>query len=245
MLNVVKRAAFGALLLIILPVAALLSGWFWQPSGDQLYLHIGYWITETSGYPWAILTCAVLALFFVWILKLQAKNGVLLVTLLAAAILSGQIIKSSIKESVEEPRPFVIWLEKEYHIDDVDFYNLPRDERAQTIKNELSNDARIPSWLKGHWQRETGYAFPSGHTLFATTWALIALVLLWPGRHYIAITLFMSWAVIVGASRLILGMHWPLDLILATILSFVIAIGVGWAALRYHIIPMSNWDDKK
>lgn len=245
MLSVVKRVVFGALLLIILPVIALLSGWFWQPSGDQLYLHIGYWITETAGFPWAILSCAVLALFFSGILKLSVKKAALLTTFLAAAILSGQIVKSVVKESVEEPRPFVIWLENEYHIDDEDFYNLSRDERAKTIRNELMNDARIPSWLKGHWERETGYAFPSGHTLFATTWALIALVLLWPGKHYVAATLLMGWGIIVGGSRLILGMHWPLDLILATILSCFISIVVGWLALRYQIISIENVKNSK
>jgi membrane-associated phospholipid phosphatase len=31
---------------------------------------------------------------------------------------------------------------------------------------------------------ETGFAFPSGHTMFAASWALLAIGLLWPRRHY-------------------------------------------------------------
>jgi len=245
MLNIIKRATFGAFLLMILPVTVLLCDWFWQPNGYQLYLHVGYWITETAGFPWAVLSCAVLALYFIWLLKLSAKKAILLTSILAAAILSGQIVKSTIKESVEKSRPFVIWLEKEYHIDDADFYRLSRTERASVIKEELTNDARIPAWLQQHWENETGYAFPSGHMLFATSWALITIVLLWPGHHYLSIVLLMSWAVIVGGSRLILGMHWPLDLILATILSYIIAIGVGWCAIRYQIIPNERCENRK
>lgn len=240
MLCIIKRAVLGALLLVIMPILVLFSGWFWQPSGNSYFLQVCYWITETASYPWAGITCVVLGLWFLWIYKLSIKKSCLLLTILACAVLSGQIIKSIVKESVEEPRPFVIWLEDEYQIDDEYFYNLPRKQRAEIIHNQLVNDTRVPDWLKAHWENETGYAFPSGHTLFTTTWALLGIVLLWPKKRYVSVTLLIVWSMIVAGSRLVLGMHWPLDLILATVLSCIIAIIVGWLSLRNHIIPINS-----
>lgn len=236
MSDMIKRAALGALLLIIMPMGVLLSGWAWQPDGNDLFIYVCYLITETASYPWAGITCIVLGLWFVWLFKLSIKKSILLLIILATAVLSGQLIKSVIKESVEESRPFVMWLEKEYLIDDVYFYNLPRPQRAKLVHDNLTNDERVPEWLKSHWEKETGYASPSGHTLFTTSWALIGIVLLWPKRHYASVALLVTWSITVAGSRLVLGMHWPSDLLLATLLSFVISIMVGWICCRYNVI---------
>ena len=55
--------------------------------------------------------------------------------------------------------------------------------------------------------------------MFAASWALLALGLLWPRRHYKTVVVIFLWAAGVMASRLLLGMHWPRDLAMATILS--------------------------
>ncbi|XPE61646.1 phosphatase PAP2 family protein [Shigella flexneri] len=43
------------------------------------------------------------------------------------------------------------------------------------------------STISSHWQKETGFAFPSGHTMFAASWALLAVGLLWPRRRTLSI----------------------------------------------------------
>lgn len=245
MLCLVKRVAISALLLIVMPMVILLSGWTWQPDGSNLFLYFCYWITETASYPWAGITCVVLAFSFLALLKPPFKKSILLLIILAVAVLGGQAVKSAIKESVEQPRPFVMWLEQEYHIDDLYFYDLPRQQRAELVHQELLNDNRVPEWLKGHWQNETGYAFPSGHTLFATLWALMAVVLLWPGGHYYTIAFLMGWAILVSGSRLLLGMHWPSDLILATVLSSLISLIVGWVCMRNGLLQVSQISPQK
>ncbi len=91
------------------------------------------------------------------------------------------------------------------------------------------------TWLKKHWPFETGFAFPSGHTMFAASWALLGVGLLWPRRHYKTVALLLVWATGVMGSRLLLGMHWPRDLVVATLISWLLvtlATLAGAALLR-------------
>jgi len=152
--------------------------------------------------------------------------------ILAAAILVGQGVKSWIKDKVQEPRPFVIWLEKTHHIPVDEFYTLKRAERGNLVKEQLAEEKNIPQYLRSHWQKETGFAFPSGHTMFAASWALLAVGLLWPRRRTLTIAILLVWATGVMGSRLLLGMHWPRDLVVATLISWALVAVATWLTQR-------------
>ena len=156
----------------------------------------------------------------------------MLFAILAAAILMGQGVKSWIKDKVQEPRPFVIWLEKTHHIPVDEFYTLKRAERGNLVKEQLAEEKNIPQYLRSHWQKETGFAFPSGHTMFAASWALLAVGLLWPRRRTLTIAILLVWATGVMGSRLLLGMHWPRDLVVATLISWALVAVATWLAQR-------------
>jgi phosphatidylglycerophosphatase B len=67
-----------------------------------------------------------------------------------------------------------VWLEKRTHISVDRFYNLKRKDRGALVKEQLAGTTPgIPKFLRKHWQKETGFAFPSGHTMFAASWALL------------------------------------------------------------------------
>lgn len=236
MSSMIKRVLFAAIILTILPLVVLAMGWHWQPTGSSSFFYLLYLVTETASNPWAILTCLVFAAVFTLLLRVSGRKALLLISVLGVAILSGQVIKSVLKNTFEEPRPYVTWLESRYHIDDDYFYSLPRSERTTLVHDTLKNDKQIPQWLKQHWEHETGYAFPSGHTMFAATWALLAILFLWPRGYYITASLFLAWALTVAASRLLLGMHWPADLILSTTISTALVIGVGWFCQRFKLL---------
>ena len=57
------------------------------------------------------------------------------------------------------------------------------------------------------------YAFPSGHTIFATIFfGFMAFLILRSKRKVLAIIPF-AWVLLMGASRYLLGAHWAIDII--------------------------------
>lgn len=232
MLSIAMRTTFGAGLLLVMPLLVWISGWQWEPKADSYWLKAMFWITETVTQPWGIITHVVLCGWFLWCLRYRLRAAVALFLILGAAILLGQGVKSWIKDSVQEPRPFVLWLEKTHHIPVDDFYTLKRKDRGRLVQDQLQHDSAMPGWLRQHWQKETGYAFPSGHTLFAASWALLGVGLLWPRRRTVTLAILLVWASGVMASRMLLGMHWPRDLVVATLISWLLVTLAVWLAQK-------------
>lgn len=232
MLPIARRTALATLLLLIVPVLTLLSGWAWQPGADSCWLKAMYWVTETVTQPWGLITHIVLFAWFLWCLRFRLKAALMLFALLGGAILLGQGAKSVIKEQVQAPRPYVVWLEKSRSVPVEQFYNLKRKARGELVGRQLETETRVPRWLRSHWQKETGFAFPSGHTMFAASWALLAVGLLWPRRRVVTIAVLMVWACAVMSSRMLLGMHWPRDLIAATLISWLLVTLACWLTQR-------------
>ncbi len=233
MLTIARRTLIGAILLLLMPLTVWISGWQWLPGPGGWWLQALYAVTETVTQPWGIITHLLLCALFVCLLRPRLRGAIILVIILSAAVLLGQGAKSLVKGVVQEPRPFVIWLEKTQQIPVEQFYTLKRGERSALVKEQLAQQHDIPGFLRHHWQKETGFAFPSGHTMFAATWALLAAGLLWSRRRAFAVVFLMAWAVTVMGSRLLLGMHWPLDLMMATVMSWLLATIAGWLAVRY------------
>jgi undecaprenyl-diphosphatase len=70
------------------------------------------------------------------------------------------------------------------------------------------------------------FSFPSGHTLHAVAFTLVALA------HYPALApLLLPFTACVATSRVVLGLHYPSDVLAAT------AIGIGLAALALWVVP--------
>lgn len=222
------RTTLAAAILLLMPFAVWLTGWQWIPGPSGWGLHALYAITETVTQPWGIITHLVLCAVVLWLLRPNLRASVILVAILSAAVVLGQGAKSLVKERVQEPRPFVIWLEKTQQIPVEQFYTLKRSERSDLVKEQLAQQNDIPGFLRHHWQKETGFAFPSGHTMFAATWALLLVGLLWSRRRALGLAVAMAWAIGVMGSRLLLGMHWPLDLMVATVMSWIMATLACW-----------------
>ncbi len=72
-----------------------------------------------------------------------------------------------------------------------------------------------------------GSSFPSGHTLvmaaFATSTALVA-GRLWPAVRVPVLVLALAWTLLVGLSRLVLGVHWPTDVVVAACLGMAMPL---------------------
>ena len=85
-----------------------------------------------------------------------------------------------------------------------------------------------------------GSSFPSGHTLGTTACAsacALCVLRTKPARHTLALTLASFWVCLVGLSRMVLGVHWPTDVLAAGCIGAFIPIALNMAIeIRQHRI---------
>lgn len=70
------------------------------------------------------------------------------------------------------------------------------------------------------WEAEWywGSSFPSGHTLVVAAFATAAAICvgrIWPAARGFALSIALIWLFLVALSRLVLGVHWPTDVLAA------------------------------
>ena len=77
-----------------------------------------------------------------------------------------------------------------------------------------------------------GSSFPSGHTLSTaafSTAAALCVARIWPRAARPAISMAILWTGLVAFSRLVLGVHWPSDVLVAMCLGFFIPLMISVA----------------
>lgn len=214
------RLTFFTFLMLLVPIGTWLIGWQWQ--GDhQLIAVLDYplWlITESGSAPYALIPCVLLML---WLMSLTYRHfswfkmGVICVI----SVLGTQGIKSVAKFGFEEPRPYVVQMLGQQS---EQFYQQPRTARAEQLA-AYYQDSEHPIIVQ-HRMAETGYSFPSGHTMFAVSWLLLFIGFLGNDARPIArisCALMSLWAVAMLVSRLRLGMHYPIDLFVSTLVAWL------------------------
>lgn len=78
---------------------------------------------------------------------------------------------------------------------------------------------------------EHDYSFPSGHSMLSASVALSVLLLLWPTKwRWPALALALAWPILVGLSRLYIGVHFPSDVLAGW------CSGLAWTMGIYFIL---------
>lgn len=78
---------------------------------------------------------------------------------------------------------------------------------------------------------EHNYSFPSGHAMGSMTLAAVLILLCWPTRwRWAAIGLMVPFTVLVGCSRLYLGVHYPSDILAGW------AVATAWVVAVYLLV---------
>jgi len=181
-------------------------------------------LTASAGSPGFLLTVCALS-FAPLLLKLPKQTIVKLGIQFAILLVLSFVAKTALKHITEIPRPYTYQLQSLGIVHSAsEFYQLSDDEKEKAIQLATAN---ISDWRTSHWQGETNYSLPSGHTIFAAV-----CVVFWGGffcrrRQLAAAGLLVLWATGVGISRIWLGMHWPTDILAS----------IACAGLLYLFVP--------
>lgn len=100
----------------------------------------------------------------------------------------------------------------------------------------LTGRARPALWeTDWYW----GSSFPSGHTLMVAAFATAAALCIskiWPAAGGVALSIAVLWISLVAVSRLVLGVHWPTDVLAAACIgaSLPLAMSVALELTPQH-----------
>ncbi|MGF1689755.1 phosphatase PAP2 family protein [Photobacterium kagoshimensis] len=181
-------------------------------------------LSNSAGNPWFLLAVALLCLLPL-IYKKDKKACLTLWCQFAFILILSFAAKSIMKHITEVPRPYTHELAALKLVDSApDFYQLTTEQKEVVIEHAKVN---VSEWRIQHWEGETNYSLPSGHTIFVAVCIVFWGGFLLRNKRYIPIAILLGWGLGVAMSRIWLGMHWPSDLIASTCC----------AALLYLLVP--------
>jgi undecaprenyl-diphosphatase len=84
------------------------------------------------------------------------------------------------------------------------------------------------------WETELywGSSFPSGHTLAVAAFAIAVAVCvgrIWPAAYRLTLSIAILWISLVALSRLVLGVHWPTDVLVAACIGAFLPLVISLA----------------
>ncbi|MCG9748081.1 phosphatase PAP2 family protein [Shewanella sp. Isolate8] len=234
--------------LALIPAALYLGGLSLFPwlELDSIKAQLLYGLTSLGTAPYGILT--VLALLLACYLLLPRKQLAPLLFSVCLAMGLSLGLNHFLKPYFGHPRPNVQFLAENQGLSLSGFYQASQPTRRALMAQEvakLSQETKLSLSPKiaQHWQDEVGYSFPSGHTLFAVTLTLVVSYFLLAAQRFLFAALLCLWALAMGFSRMLLGMHWPQDILAATLLGGAIALLALLITEKWRHRPrlMPNW----
>lgn len=240
-----KRLSLYTLLLCCVPFFAWIINWHWRGAMEyQFWDQWLYGITETGSSPYALLTCAVFALAYFVCLR-NKKQALFVIGVMAVSVGVTQGLKSGLKVVFAEPRPFISEMAEKTGVSVEHFYDQDKVQRKQIVLDYYATQPNEPAYLVAHRGEETSYSFPSGHSIFAATWLMLAVgfgQLLGrnnKGMRWLTAGITL-WAVLMLISRLRLGMHYPVDVLVSVLIAWLFHCVLFALLPRWRIFQPKN-----
>lgn len=248
------REALGRSLKILLPALALVIAIGFLPAIDLdgSMARAAVWAADAGGtyvVPWIALVLLTIVVTRPGLAtRTRMIEAVVLLGLLLVA-LGGMSFANEhfIKPAMAIPRPNIVALADlgVLGVSADEFYALGDKPERSAFLAERIGDVRTPALgdeVREHWLLETGYSFPSGHSLAAMTFAAFFLTLaisyLDQRRRQLVFLLLPVWALAVIASRPLLRVHSALDIGVGAFEGLVIgllSVALGrWLIDRNH-----------
>ena len=213
-----------------------------------------YWFTQSGGWLGSLIIVLVISTAFASI-PLHPRGRIVMFarTLFSLAIilaLFAKLNETYIKSSFAVSRPSHQFILKESHskanLDSI--YLLVVPERQQFFKKVVDSDTlhfrNIDPVVVAHWIDEAGYSMPSGHTFNAFLLAsMLSFSLYELNKRRITAWLYVPlvWASIVGLSRVVLGVHTPLDVTIGGALGLMVSHSLlAIPTMNRLLIPRRN-----
>ncbi|RTR37267.1 phosphatase PAP2 family protein [Shewanella canadensis] len=187
-----------------------------------------FWLTSSGTAPYGVAT--VLFILLLSYHRLAKAEFISLFLTISLGMCTTLGLNHYLKPFFNEARPNAVWLEQQYLLNTENFYTLTKAERKAQMTASLERlehaetDLVLSPLVKQHWKNEVGFAFPSGHTLFAMTLTMIASYYLLLAGNLVLPTILFIWSITMGFSRMLLGMHWSQDVLASTVLGGVISL---------------------
>jgi len=220
----------GWAILTIIPAILLISDTTLFPllPLNSLSAEVLFWLTTSGTAPYGVAT--VLLILLLSYQRLGRAQFVSLFLTISLGMCTTLGLNHYLKPFFNEARPNAVWLEQQYLLNTTNFYTLAKAERKAQMTASLERlehaetELDLSPLIKQHWKNEVGFAFPSGHTLFAITLTMIASYYLLLAGNLVLPTMLFIWSITMGFSRMLLGMHWSQDVLASTVLGGVIGL---------------------
>lgn len=182
-------------------------------------------ITDTGGFIGGIVIFLFLMIILILHFKMNARKysdmNLFLMLVFLIFVFTMGFSQWYLKDCFKKPRPYQLFFIEKGLISNngEQFFSMPRNQKSEYLQglvkknNESLSNVSLP--VLNAWIYESGFSFPSGHAqtsfYYAVIFGFVFLNILPREKKYITFIPFI-WAVLVSLSRIILGLHYPVDI---------------------------------
>lgn len=197
---------------------------------------IWFFITSTGGEAGAIFIIVLILIYLAIHFKITSKRQKDVFAFIAIVVLFQMTITGLslfvLKDYFRNPRPSQLYfMERRIAENEIDFLNMPAEKKRLYLQERFDSGEVSPGEVYTpifkHWIRESGYSFPSGHaqTAFFLGTILCFVFFKLHLKKFYALIPFV-WAILLCLSRVIIGIHFPADVMGGAFIGMIAAFFV-------------------